>query len=43
MKNLTTRSGLLIIMLKFVRNAFKSIFASESKNNFNRLKNYIAS
>jgi len=31
------------LMLKYFYRAFKSIFISESKNNFARLKNYISS
>jgi hypothetical protein len=44
MKNTNQKPGLqLSAVVKFVCNAFKSIFASESKNEFVRLKNFIAS
>ncbi len=44
MKNTNQKSVVqLSALVKFLRNAFKSIFASESKNEFARLKNFIAS
>jgi hypothetical protein len=44
MKNPTQpKSSSMPSLVKFFFNAFKSVFTSESQNEFSRLKNFIAS
>ena len=44
MKNPTTHPAIILPnLVKFLAKAFKSVFTSESKTDFARLKNFIAS